>query len=103
MNRSIPIIAAALAITGCPLGAYANPLTAAQILASYNLVTTGDANTNADIEGSAVVGGNASLATMFGNNAPAHPTLDVYGTIQGNLNVNNGGRCITAPKAPASI
>lgn len=91
MNRSIPIIAAALAITGCPLGAYANPLTAAQILASYNLVTTGDANTNADIEGSAVVGGNASLATMFGNNAPAHPTLDVYGTIQGNLNVNNGG------------
>ena len=91
MNRSIPIIAAALAITGCPLGAYANPLTAAQILASYNLVTTGDANTNADIEGSAVVGGNANLATMFGNNAPAHPTLDVYGTIQGNLNVNNGG------------
>jgi choice-of-anchor A domain-containing protein len=91
MNRSIPIIAAAIVITGCPLGAYANPLTAAQILASYNLVTTGDANTNSDIEGSAVVGGNANLATVFGNNAPAHPTLGVYGTIQGNLNVNNGG------------
>jgi choice-of-anchor A domain-containing protein len=63
------------------------------ILSTYNLVTKGDVTTQSDIEGSAAIGGNLNGATVFGNNSrlPAHASLDVYNTVQGNLNVNNGG------------
>jgi choice-of-anchor A domain-containing protein len=72
--------------------ATANPLpSAAQILDTFNLVTTGDVSTNSDIEGSAVIGGNLSASTFFNNNAPGTPVIYLYGTQSGNLNLNNGG------------
>ena len=72
--------------------AEATPLTASQIMANYNLVTSGNVSTNSDIEGSAVIGGNLSSATLF-NNATASrgPVLYLYGANQSNTNVNNGG------------
>jgi choice-of-anchor A domain-containing protein len=76
------------------VAANAGPLTASQILANYNIVTRGNATTSSDIEGSAVIGGNFNGATMFGNHAPAHPEIDIYGTNtsspNANLNVNGG-------------
>jgi len=70
--------------------AHAGPLTANQIISSYNLVTAGSATTNSDIEGNAVIGGNFNGATVFNNRAPAHPEIDIYGANQGNLNDNGG-------------
>jgi hypothetical protein len=45
--------------------AQADPLTAAQILQNYNLVTKGNALTTSDIEGSSAVGGAFSGATIL--------------------------------------
>src|SRR3954462_13915147 len=92
MNLRSSVIAAVAMATLASGAAQATPLTASFIMANYNLVTSGNATTQSDIEGSAVIGGNFNGATMFGNsaNAPAHPELDVYGTLSGNLNVNGG-------------
>jgi choice-of-anchor A domain-containing protein len=83
--------------------ARATPLTAAFIMANYNLVTKGNATTQSDIEGSAVIGGNFTGATMFGNSSrkPTNPQLDVFGTLSGNLNVN-GGLVDYAGEAPGT-
>ncbi|MGA8586276.1 MAG: collagen-binding domain-containing protein [Roseiarcus sp.] len=45
--------------------------TAPEILSTFNLVTEGNATTESDIEGSAVVGGNLTGSTFFNNNAPS--------------------------------
>jgi choice-of-anchor A domain-containing protein len=87
----LPVIAAVAVTTLSTVSAHALPLTASQILAGYNLVTEGNASTQSDIEGNAVIGGNFNGATVFNNHQPAHPEIDIYGTNLGNLNVNNGG------------
>lgn len=68
-------------------------LDAAGILSTYNLVTKGNVTTTSDIEGSAAIGGNLNGSTIFNNvsRLPANLRLDVYGTVQGNLNIDNGG------------
>ena len=68
-------------------------LDAESILSAYNLVTKGNVTTTSDIEGSAAIGGNLNGSTIFNNASrlPADPRLDVYGTVQGNLNVDNHG------------
>lgn len=75
--------------------ALAGPLTAAQILGAYNLVTAGSAGSQSDIEGAAVIGGNLSGSPSFFNNAsdlPADRVVDVYGAVTaGNVNFDNGG------------
>jgi choice-of-anchor A domain-containing protein len=74
--------------------AFATPITASQIMANYNLVVAGNATTGADIEGSAVIGGNLNGATFFNNSSrlPADPTLYIYGANQSsNANINNHG------------
>jgi choice-of-anchor A domain-containing protein len=81
---------ALLALSGA---ASADPLTAQQILSTYNLVTTGNVSTSSDIVGNAVVGGNLSGASFFagGSNVPASPVLNLYGTLDSSLNLNAGG------------
>jgi choice-of-anchor A domain-containing protein len=91
MRLRLSVIAAVMA-TLASGAVQATPLSASFIMANYNLITSGNATTNSDIEGSAVIGGNFSGATVFGNSSrqPAHPELDVYGTLSGNLNNNCG-------------
>ncbi|HEY1779445.1 MAG TPA: collagen-binding domain-containing protein [Roseiarcus sp.] len=73
--------------------AQADAMTAAQILSSFNLVTTGNVSTQSDIVGNAVVGGDLNGATFFGGgaNVPASPDLYVFGKLNGSLNLNSGG------------
>ena len=55
--------------------ARAEPMTAKDILSSFNLVTTGNVSTQSDIVGDAVIGGDLSGATFFGGgNVPSSPT-----------------------------
>jgi choice-of-anchor A domain-containing protein len=65
---------------------------AADLLHSYNLITTGDVSTNSDVEGSAVIGGTLTGATFFNNsqNWPQNPVVYTYGYQYGNLNLNAG-------------
>jgi choice-of-anchor A domain-containing protein len=86
------VVAGLATVTLASGAAEASPLSAAYIMANYNLVTSGNATTQSDIEGSAVIGGNFSGATMFGNSSrsPTNPQLDVFGQLSGNLNVNGG-------------
>ena len=73
--------------------ARADSMTAAQILSSFNLVTTGKVSTQSDIVGDAVVGGDLNGATFFGGgaNVPASPTLYLFGKLNSSLNLNSGG------------
>ena len=87
----LPAIAAATVTALSTVSAHAVPLTASQILAGYNLVTEGNATTQSDIQGNAVIGGNFNGATVFNSNQPTHPEIDIYGSNIGNLNVDNGG------------
>lgn len=92
---------ALLAITAG--SASAAPLTAAEILQDYNLVTNGAASTTSDIEGSAAIGGNFSGATIFNGTHSSDPTspqsFTVFGTL-GNtnpLNIDDLGGSHPAP------
>jgi choice-of-anchor A domain-containing protein len=73
--------------------ARAASMTAADILSSFNLVTTGNVSTQSDIVGDAVIGGDLSGATFFGGGAdiPSSPDLYVFGKLNGSLNLNSGG------------
>jgi choice-of-anchor A domain-containing protein len=83
--------------------AQADPLTAAQILQNYNLVTKGNALTTSDIEGSSAVGGSFSGATIFNNTHSTSTTspqsLYVFGTLTNSnpLNINDLGAPHPAP------
>lgn len=76
---------------------YATVLDPTVLLANYNLITSGNATTNGDIEGAMIVGGNftgaAGTANLFNNGAhlPADKTSYVYGVNSSQINVNNGG------------
>ena len=83
--------AAAVLLALAP-AARATPLTAGQILSTYNLVTTGNVSTSSDIEGSAVIGGNLDgSGTFFNNHVPANPVVYLYGQQTGNYNLDAGG------------
>ncbi len=73
----------------------AAPPTATQILDQFNLITSGNASTNSDIEGAAVIGGTLSGSATFFNNGsdlPNNKAVDVYGTVSGGgKNIDNGG------------
>ena len=72
--------------------ARAEPMTAKDILSSFNLVTTGNVSTQSDIVGDAVIGGNLSGATFFGGgNVPSSPDLYLFGKLNSSLNLNSGG------------
>lgn len=76
--------------------AFASPIDASTVLRDFNTVIFGNASTQADIEGAAVIGGNFSGATMYNNptQSPASgfSALTVYGSTYGNsMNINNGG------------
>ena len=88
--RSFASAAAVLTVsTGAAL---ADP-TAADILSTFNLVTTGNVSTGSDIVGNAVIGGNVTASTFFGggNNVPASPELSVYGTVSSSFNFAKAG------------
>ncbi|MEJ0017768.1 MAG: collagen-binding domain-containing protein [Acetobacteraceae bacterium] len=95
--RSRPISGLALMALCAAVVSLARPaaaapqLSALQILGSVNLVTNGKVSTTADVEGSAVIGGNLSGATFFNGDAPGSPFIYLYGSQSGNLNLNNGG------------
>lgn len=61
--------------------AAAGTIAVKDIVSKYNLVTSGDATTSSDIEGSTVVGGTFTGATVFNNNVPANPELYVFGKL----------------------
>jgi choice-of-anchor A domain-containing protein len=72
--------------------ARAAPMTAKDILSNFNLVTTGNVSTQSDIIGNAVVGGDLSGATFFGDaSAPSAPALYLFGTLNSSLNLNSRG------------
>ncbi|GAA0581660.1 collagen-binding domain-containing protein [Rhizomicrobium electricum] len=85
---------AAIAVTA---SASASPLDAASLMANYNLITSGNATTNGDIEGAMIVGGNftgaAGTANLFNNAArlPANKTSYIYGANSSQINVDNAG------------
>lgn len=55
---------------------------AGQILTSFNVVTTGNLSTTADIEGPAVIGGNLSgSGTFFNYGLPPAATFSSYGSV----------------------
>lgn len=86
-------------LLGAAFGAVASasPLDPGTLLASYNLITVGNATSNGDIEGAMLVGGNftgaAGTANLFNNSAhlPAAKTSYVYGNNSSNINLDNGG------------
>lgn len=87
-------LASTVALCAVSVGsAQATVLTAKDILSTYNLVTTGDVSTSSDIVGNAVIGGDLNGASFFagGSNVPASPELDLYGTLNNNINLNAGG------------
>jgi choice-of-anchor A domain-containing protein len=88
--RSVSAVAL-LALSAGAAGA--GPLTGKEILSTYNLVTSGDASTNSDIVGNAVIGGDLKGASFFGGggNVPASPMLSVYGALTNGLNIGAGG------------
>jgi choice-of-anchor A domain-containing protein len=97
MKKSIgwgSVSAAALLVLSAG-AASADPLTAQQLLSTYNLVTSGAASTNSDIVGNAVIGGDLDGASFFsgGGNIPASPMLSVYGTLTNTnpINISSGG------------
>jgi len=95
MMKSMHALGAAsvLALMAATAPARAEALTAGGILSNFNLVTTGNASTQSDIVGDAVVGGNLSGATFFGGGShiPASPTLYLFGKLNSSLNLNSGG------------
>jgi hypothetical protein len=95
-----PILALGASWAG---SAHADPLTAAQILQNYNVVTKGNALTTSDIEGSSAVGGSFSGATIFNNTHSTSTTspqsLTVFGPLTNSnpLNINDLGAPHPAP------
>ena len=92
--RALGVASALVLAAAAAIGpARADPMTAADILSNFNLVTTGNVSTQSDIVGDAVVGGDLSGATFFGGgpNVPASPTLYVFGKLNSSLNLNSGG------------
>jgi len=81
----------------CTVAASATPLDPAGLLAGYNLITSGDATSNGDIEGAMIVGGNftgtAGTADLFNNaaHAPADKTSYIYGSNSSQINIDHGG------------
>jgi choice-of-anchor A domain-containing protein len=77
--------------------AYAGPVTGAGLLASYNLITSGSATSNGDIEGNVFVGGNytgaAGTTNLYNNGArlPSDTTSYIFGNNSSGINVDNGG------------
>ncbi len=79
----------------------------ATILQDFNAVIFGDASTQSDIEGAAVVGGNFNGATVYNNPTDSNPNpqlpagysaLTVYGnmTNQNYVNMDNGASAYVA-------
>jgi choice-of-anchor A domain-containing protein len=92
--RALGAMSTIVLITAAAAGpARAASMTAADILSSFNLVTTGNVSTQSDIVGDAVIGGDLNGATFFGGGAdiPSSPDLYVFGKLNGSLNLNSGG------------
>jgi choice-of-anchor A domain-containing protein len=76
---------------------YATVIDPVVLLANYNLITSGNATTNGDIEGAMIIGGNftgaAGTANLFNNSAhlPADKTSYIYGANSSQINVNSSG------------
>ena len=85
--------------------ARADSMTAAQILSSFNLVTTGKVSTRSDIVGDAVIGGDLNGATFFGGgaNIPSSPDLYLFGKLNGSLNLNSGGNLYYAGSTSGKV
>ncbi|HEY0984905.1 choice-of-anchor A family protein [Schlesneria sp. T3-172] len=82
------------ALIGGVMVGFSNLIVSAGVIHQYNVITVKDVNTQNDIEGPSLIGGNANLATV-GNNAPPQggaPLVTVLGNLNGqNLNINSGG------------
>src|SRR3984957_15681573 len=95
MTKSMHVLGAAsgLALWAAGGPAQAEAMTAKDILANYNLITTKNVSTKSDVVGNAIVGGDLSGATFFGGGSkvPASPTLYLFGKLNTSLNLNSGG------------
>ncbi len=108
MKRTTVILATAAAI-GLPGAASATALNAWELLNQFNVITTGDLDTNQDIEGRAYVGGNLSGGAKQVNSMGTAPAsqfdhLVVVGNVTGgNLNLNNGGNATVGGDVTNSV
>jgi len=96
MRRSAVFAAHALLLAAPLLTLAAAPasatlLTAQGIMGTYNVVTAGNLNTSADVEGSAVIGGNLTGAQFFNNDVPASPDVYLYGQLTNHIIIDAGG------------
>jgi choice-of-anchor A domain-containing protein len=94
--RRLAIVSAATLFGLSSTPASAAALDAATILSDFNAVIYSNASNSSDIEGAAVIGGNANLATVYNKPTSSQPAgfgaLTVYGSTSGNnININNGG------------
>lgn len=95
--RKSSFVLAAVAAVVFPGVAGATSLKAWELLNQFNVITTGDLDTNQDVEGRAYVGGNLIGGTKQVNIRTTSPVsafddLVVVGNVTGgNVNLNNGG------------
>ena len=88
------LLAAAAVLVVVPIAAHATSITAAQIFGQYNVVAESNVSSTNDIEGDAVIGGNLNGGPTFFNNSsrlPANASAFVYGTVNVNTNIDDGG------------
>jgi hypothetical protein len=79
----LPIAAcAAVLALAFTTSSHAAVIGAGQILTSFNVVTTGNLSTSADVEGPAVIGGNLTgSGTFFNYGLPLASTFSSYGSV----------------------
>lgn len=103
MNKRIVRTVAAIGLTALGhTAAVAAPLTAAQVLSQFNAVIFGNVNSNSEIEGRTLIGGNlnGTGSTYATRPLPVsdYAALTVGGnvTASGYVNVNGGGNAVVA-------
>lgn len=104
VSGAIGLVASAcLAVTAIFAPAAAAPLSAADILEQFNLVTFGDLDSTSEVEGRTLVGGNLKGSSSTFYTRPHQVASSPYGalTVGGNIsggfkNVNGGGDAYVA-------
>jgi choice-of-anchor A domain-containing protein len=94
-----------MVLCGSLLGANERTATAG-LINQYDVITIGNTTTSNDIEGPALIGGNATLATvgLNGGSQVGVNLATVLGNLNGSsLNVNNGGNLAVGGKVNAQV
>lgn len=84
--------------------ASAAPMTASEILNTYNLVVFGDADSTSHVDGRTFVSGDLTGGDYGQHTFPgSEPTLTVGGTLKGNVNVNKPGLVVGGNIATSNL